>query len=55
MVYGGQKERFKVLYWDGQGFWLLYKHFENRKLTWVNNEQEVKALTSEQVDWLIKG
>ncbi|WP_150534747.1 IS66 family insertion sequence element accessory protein TnpB, partial [Streptococcus pneumoniae] len=22
---GGRKDRFKVLYWDGQGFWLLYK------------------------------
>ncbi|HGP9614525.1 TPA: IS66 family insertion sequence element accessory protein TnpB, partial [Streptococcus pneumoniae] len=25
--------RFKALYWDGQGFWLLYKRFENGKLT----------------------
>ena len=52
---GGRKDRFKALYWDGQGFWLLYKRFENRKLTWPNNEEEVKALTSEQVDWLMKG
>ena len=22
---GGRKDRFKALYWDGQGFWLLYK------------------------------
>ncbi|HGP9181239.1 TPA: IS66 family insertion sequence element accessory protein TnpB, partial [Streptococcus pneumoniae] len=22
-----------ALYWDGQGFWLLYKRFENGKLT----------------------
>ncbi|CJF52891.1 transposase [Streptococcus pneumoniae] len=26
---GGRKDRFKALYWDGQGFWLLYKRFEN--------------------------
>ncbi|MDS9117813.1 IS66 family insertion sequence element accessory protein TnpB, partial [Streptococcus pneumoniae] len=25
---------FKALYWDGQGFWLLYKRFENGRLTW---------------------
>ncbi|HFI0306870.1 TPA: IS66 family insertion sequence element accessory protein TnpB [Streptococcus suis] len=52
---GGRKDRFKVLYWDGQGFWLLYKRFENGKLAWPNNEEEVKTLTSEQVDWLMKG
>ncbi|HGL8193658.1 TPA: IS66 family insertion sequence element accessory protein TnpB, partial [Streptococcus pneumoniae] len=28
-----RKDRFKALYWDGQGFWLLYKRFENGKLT----------------------
>ncbi|CRI61841.1 transposase%2C ISSmi4 [Streptococcus pneumoniae] len=22
---GGRKDRFKALYWDSQGFWLLYK------------------------------
>ncbi|WP_228480326.1 IS66 family insertion sequence element accessory protein TnpB [Streptococcus suis] len=47
---GGRKDRFKALYWDEQGFWLLYKRFENGKLAWSNNEEEVKALTSEQVD-----
>ena len=29
---GGKKDRFKALYWDGEGFWLLYKRFENGKL-----------------------
>ncbi|VRU74793.1 transposase, ISSmi4 [Streptococcus pneumoniae] len=52
---GGRKDRFKVLYWDGQGFWILYKRFENGKLTWSSTEKDVKALTSEQVDWLMKG
>ncbi|HGA1219325.1 TPA: IS66 family insertion sequence element accessory protein TnpB [Streptococcus suis] len=47
---GGRKDRFKALYWDEQGFLLLYKRFENGKLAWSNNEEEVKALTSEQVD-----
>ena len=47
---GGRKDRFKALYWDGQCFWLLYKLFENGKLTWPNDEQEVKTLTSQQVD-----
>ena len=52
---GGSKDRFKALYWDGQGFWLLYKRFENGKLNWPRNQNEVQALSSEQVDWLMKG
>ncbi|MGQ7414267.1 IS66 family insertion sequence element accessory protein TnpB, partial [Streptococcus suis] len=55
LFYGGRKDRFKALSWDGHGFWLLYKRFETGKLPWPNNEDEVKALTSEQVDWLMKG
>ncbi|WP_259391162.1 IS66 family insertion sequence element accessory protein TnpB [Streptococcus pseudopneumoniae] len=35
---GGRKDRFKALYWDGQGFWLLY-NFENGKLTWPSTEK----------------
>ena len=45
---GGCKDRFKALYWDGQGFWLLYKRFENGKLTWPSTEKDVKALTPER-------
>ena len=52
---GGREDRFKAHYWDGQGFWLLYKRFENGKLTWPNTETDIKTLTSEQVDWLMKG
>ena len=52
---GGRKDRFKALYWDGQGFWLLYKRFENGKMAWPQNQNEVQALSSKQVDWLMKG
>ena len=52
---GGKQDRFKALYWDGQGYWLLYKRFENGKMNWPKNHDEVKALTSEQVDWLMQG
>ena len=29
----GRSDRFKALYWDGQGFWLLYIRFENGFMT----------------------
>lgn len=32
LFFGGSQDRFKALYWDGQGYWLLYKRFENGKM-----------------------
>ena len=52
---GGKKDRFKALSWDGEGYWLLYKRFENGRMNWPQNQKEVKALTRQQVDWLMKG
>ena len=52
---GSRRNRFKALYWDGQGFWLLYKRFENGKLAWPNNEDEVRELSDEQVMRLMQG
>lgn len=52
---GGSQDRFKALYWDGQGYWLLYKRFENGKMNWPKNQDEVRELSPEQVDWLMKG
>ena len=49
---GGSRDRFKALYWDGQSYWLLYKRFENGKMSWPNNQDD---LSPEQVDWLMKG
>ena len=52
---GSRRDRFKALYWDGQGFWLLYKRFENGNLAWPNNEDEVRELSDEQVMRLMQG
>src|SRR5699024_1333447 len=52
---GGKKDRFKALYWEGDGFILIYKRLENGRLKWPNNQQEVKQLTSQQLRWLLEG
>ncbi|MDR2832225.1 MAG: IS66 family insertion sequence element accessory protein TnpB [Streptococcaceae bacterium] len=52
---GSQPNRFKALYWDTTGFILLYKRFENGKLQWPNNKDEIKQLTFDQVDRLLSG
>ena len=52
---GNRNDRFKGLYWDGEGFILLYKRFDNGRLTWPRNSNEVKALNRQQIGWLLKG
>ncbi|MGX7200472.1 IS66 family insertion sequence element accessory protein TnpB [Enterococcus nangangensis] len=52
---GGRLDRFKALYWDGDGFLLLYKRFENGKLRWPRKYSEVKELTPQQMRWLLEG
>lgn len=55
LLCGGKKDRFKVLYWEGDGFILLYKRLENGRLKWPRDQQEVKQLTSQQLRWLLEG
>lgn len=52
---GTRKDRFKALYWDGDGFILLYKRFENGRLQWPTNENAAKALSNTQLIQLLTG
>ena len=52
---GRRNDRFKALYWDGEGFILLYKRFDNGRLTWPRTSEKVKELDSQQLDLLLKG
>ena len=40
---GRRNDRFKALYWDGEGFILLYKRFDNGRLTWPRNSEEITS------------
>lgn len=52
---GTKKDRFKALYWDGQGFWLLYKRFSNGRLQWPSTAEQVQQLSHQQIEWLMNG
>ena len=52
---GRRTDRFKALYFDKDGFLLLYKRIENGKLQWPRNQEEVKKLTSQELRWLLEG
>ena len=52
---GRRRDRIKALYWEGNGFVLLYKRLESGSIQWPRKESEARALTSQQYRWLMEG
>lgn len=50
---GTRKDRFKALYWDGDGFLLLYKRIENGRLQWPTNQNALRKLNAKQLRRLL--
>lgn len=52
---GRRNDRIKALYFEGDGFVLLYKRLENGSFQWPRNENEALAITPQQYRWLMEG
>lgn len=52
---GTRKDRFKAIFWEGDGFVLLYKRYESGHLQWPRTATEVRQLTTQQLQWLLMG
>ena len=52
---GRRADRIKGLFWEGDGFLLLYKRLDNGKFQWPRNETEALLLTTQQRRWLLEG
>ena len=52
---GRRRDRLKALYWEGDGFLLLYKRLEHGQFQWPRNAADVKQLTPQQYRWLMEG
>ena len=52
---GRRCDRIKALYWEGNGFVLLYKRLENGSFQGPRNGEAVRKLTAQQYRWLMEG
>lgn len=52
---GRRCDRIKALYWEGDGFVLLYKRLERGSFQWPRRESEVRDITPQQFRWLMEG
>lgn len=52
---GRTRDRMKILYWDRNGYALWYKRLEADRFRWPRDENEARAITGEQLEWLLSG
>lgn len=52
---GRRQDRIRALYWEGNGFVLMYKRLEQGVNQWPRTDAEVRQITPQQYRWLMEG
>ena len=50
-----QRNKIKCLFWEDNGFVLYYKALAEEKFRWPKPQDEIMALSTEQINWLLDG
>lgn len=52
---GRKRDRIKVLYFEGDGFVLLYKRLESGSFQWPQSVEAVRSISYQELRWLLEG
>jgi len=52
---GRRRDTIKVLYYNRNGYSIWYKRLEEDKFRWPKSTEEAKAISGEQLGWLLSG
>lgn len=50
-----KSDKLKMLYWENEGFWLLYKRFEKGTFKFPSINDEAMEISMQQLQWLLSG
>ncbi|OGO76541.1 MAG: transposase [Clostridiales bacterium GWB2_37_7] len=52
---GKRRDRLKALFWEGDGFVLLYKRLEGGSFKWPRNPEQARHISKQEFRWLMEG
>lgn len=52
---GKKRDRMKALFWEGDGFLLLYKRLADGSFKWPRNETQARCISEKEFRWLMEG
>lgn len=50
-----RKDKLKILYWGGDGFWLISHRLEESKYKWLKADNKISEINYKQLEWLLDG